>query len=74
MSANEHSQLATHRALIVEDDEQISYLLEFMLRRARQLAPDYEAIWRFQGLIRWLRGSKHEWQSITRSASLADES
>lgn len=42
--------------------------------RARQLAPDYEAIWRFQGLIRWLRGSKHEWQSITRSASLADES
>lgn len=32
------------------------------------------AIWRFQGLIRWLSGSKHEWQTITRSASLADES
>lgn len=32
------------------------------------------AIWRFQGLIRWLRGGKHEWQTITRSASLADES
>lgn len=34
MSANEHSQLATHRALVVEDDEHIAYLLEFMLRRA----------------------------------------
>lgn len=34
MSANEHSQLATHRALVVEDDEHIAYLLKFMLRRA----------------------------------------
>lgn len=34
MSANEHSQLVTHRALIVEDDEHIAYMLEFMLRRA----------------------------------------
>ena len=32
------------------------------------------AIWRFQGLIRWIRGRKHKWQTITRSASLADES
>jgi cellulose synthase/poly-beta-1,6-N-acetylglucosamine synthase-like glycosyltransferase len=31
------------------------------------------ALWRFQGLIRWLRGGKHEWQTITRSANLADE-
>tara|TARA_R110002096_G_scaffold124052_7_gene268317 strand:- start:145 stop:1560 length:1416 start_codon:yes stop_codon:yes gene_type:complete len=31
-------------------------------------------LWRFQGLIRWLSGSKHEWQTITRSASLADKS
>ncbi len=31
------------------------------------------AIWRFQGLIRWLRGGKHEWETLTRSASLADE-
>ncbi len=31
------------------------------------------AIWRFQGLIRWLSGSEHKWQTITRSASLADE-
>jgi cellulose synthase/poly-beta-1,6-N-acetylglucosamine synthase-like glycosyltransferase len=32
------------------------------------------AIWRFQGLVRWLRGSEHKWETITRSASLADES
>ena len=32
------------------------------------------AIWRFQGLIRWVRGRKHNWRTITRSASLADES
>lgn len=31
------------------------------------------ALWRFQGLIRWLSGSKHEWQTITRSASLAEK-
>lgn len=31
------------------------------------------AIWRFQGLVRWLRGGKHEWETITRSASLLDE-
>jgi len=32
------------------------------------------AIWRLQGLMRWLLGRKHAWQTITRSASLADES
>lgn len=32
------------------------------------------AIWRLQGLFRWLRGGKHEWQTISRSANLADES
>ena len=31
------------------------------------------AFWRLQGLIRWLRGGKHEWETITRSASLMDE-
>lgn len=31
------------------------------------------AIWRFQGLIRWLRGGKHEWETLTRSDSLADD-
>ena len=31
------------------------------------------AIWRFQGLVRWLRGTEHKWQTITRSTSLADE-
>lgn len=31
------------------------------------------AIWRFQGLIRWLRGREHKWETITRSTSLADE-
>lgn len=31
------------------------------------------AIWRFQGLVRWLRGGKHKWETITRSASLLDE-
>ena len=31
------------------------------------------AIWRFQGLIRWLRGGEHKWEAITRSANLADE-
>ena len=32
------------------------------------------AIWRFQGLIRWLRGGKHKWETLTRSDSLADDS
>jgi len=31
------------------------------------------AIWRFQGLIRWIRGGKHEWETLTRSNSLTDE-
>ena len=31
------------------------------------------AIWRFQGLVRWLRGGKHKWETITRSTSLAEE-
>lgn len=31
------------------------------------------AIWRLQGLVRWLRGGKHKWETITRSASLLDE-
>lgn len=31
------------------------------------------AIWRFQGLIRWLRGREHKWESLTRSSSLSDE-
>ena len=31
------------------------------------------AIWRFQGLVRWLRGGEHKWEAITRSANLADE-
>jgi len=31
------------------------------------------AIWRLQGLVRWLRGGKHEWETLTRSASLAEE-
>lgn len=31
------------------------------------------AFWRFQGLVRWLRGGKHKWESLTRSANLADE-
>jgi DNA-binding response OmpR family regulator len=34
MNGNEFSHLATHRALVVEDDEHIAYMLEFMLRRA----------------------------------------
>ena len=29
------------------------------------------AIWRFQGLLRWLSGRKHKWQTITRSADIA---
>ena len=31
------------------------------------------AIWRFQGLVRWLRGREHKWETLTRSASLTDE-
>ncbi len=30
------------------------------------------AIWRLRGLVRWLRGRKHKWETITRSDSLAD--
>lgn len=30
-------------------------------------------IWRIQGLVRWLRGSKPKWQTITRSRGLSDE-
>jgi cellulose synthase/poly-beta-1,6-N-acetylglucosamine synthase-like glycosyltransferase len=32
------------------------------------------ALWRLQGLIRWLRGAEHKWETLTRSANLADES
>lgn len=32
------------------------------------------ALWRFQGMIRWLGGKEHKWETITRSASLTDES
>jgi hypothetical protein len=28
------------------------------------------AIWRLQGLARWMLGKKHKWESITRSDSL----
>ncbi len=31
------------------------------------------AVWRFQGLVRWLRGREHKWEALTRSASVADE-
>lgn len=31
------------------------------------------AIWRFHGLIRWLGGREHKWETLTRSNSLADE-
>ncbi|MEM7502477.1 MAG: glycosyltransferase [Pseudomonadota bacterium] len=31
------------------------------------------AIWRLQGLLRWFRGSEHKWETLTRSASLADD-
>lgn len=30
-------------------------------------------IWRIQGLVRWLRGSKPRWQTITRSSDMSDE-
>jgi hypothetical protein len=32
------------------------------------------AIWRLQGLVRWLSGTEHKWETITRSTSLVDES
>lgn len=31
------------------------------------------AIWRFQGMVRWLSGTSHKWETITRSSSLAGE-
>ncbi|MDX1500337.1 MAG: glycosyltransferase [Woeseiaceae bacterium] len=31
------------------------------------------ALWRLQGLIRWLSGKEHKWQTITRSASVVDQ-
>ena len=31
------------------------------------------AIWRFQGLVRWLRGGEHKWETLTRSSSLSDD-
>ena len=30
------------------------------------------AFWRFQGLLRWLLGREHKWETITRSASVVD--
>jgi cellulose synthase/poly-beta-1,6-N-acetylglucosamine synthase-like glycosyltransferase len=30
------------------------------------------AFWRLQGLVQWLRGSKHRWDTLTRSDSLSD--
>lgn len=30
------------------------------------------AFWRFQGLVRWIRGTEHKWETITRSASLKE--
>jgi cellulose synthase/poly-beta-1,6-N-acetylglucosamine synthase-like glycosyltransferase len=32
------------------------------------------ALWRFQGLVRWLRGNEHKWETLTRSASLEEKS
>ena len=31
------------------------------------------AVWRFQGMIRWMRGREHKWETLTRSSNLADE-
>ncbi len=31
------------------------------------------ALWRLQGLFRWLGGREHKWETITRSTSLADD-
>ena len=31
------------------------------------------AVWRLQGLIRWLSGRKHAWESLARSQSLAEK-
>lgn len=31
------------------------------------------AIWRLQGLVRWLRGRKHKWETLTRSDSLSGD-
>ena len=42
-------------------------LLLYFVAGFRQLT----AIWRLQGLMRWLMGRKHTWQSITRSADIA---
>ncbi len=56
-----------------------------MYRRPRDLAMLYLAaivenfgyrqltvFWRLQGLIRWLRGGSHKWETITRSASVSE--
>ena len=56
-----------------------------MYRRPRNMAMLYLAaiaenfgyrqltvFWRLQGLIRWLRGSEHKWETITRSASVSE--
>jgi hypothetical protein len=31
------------------------------------------AVWRWQGLVRWLCGGKHKWETLTRSSSLSDK-
>jgi cellulose synthase/poly-beta-1,6-N-acetylglucosamine synthase-like glycosyltransferase len=31
------------------------------------------AFWRLQGLVRWMRGRKHQWETLTRSSSLSDK-
>ncbi len=32
------------------------------------------SLWRLQGLVRWLSGRRHRWETLTRSKSLANES
>jgi cellulose synthase/poly-beta-1,6-N-acetylglucosamine synthase-like glycosyltransferase len=31
------------------------------------------AVWRLQGLFRWLRGRKHKWETLTRSENLSEQ-
>ena len=65
MSPGIYTVAASHPAFEPDTAYAVAILENFGFRQLT-------AIWRFQGLVRWLRGGEHKWETITRSANLAD--